>query len=204
LNEVRLSVIIPTPDGRDIGPLYESLKGQLEPGDEVLLVLDTTTNEPAEIIRQAHQETNFQLTTDEFWKACHVSPPWGHDNGHEQINVAMGWAQGTHLVFNDDDDTFTPGALAEIRKRTQELQEPAVQLYQFTSPRNGGVLWKSPSWPLGVGAIGGHCIVPPNVPEKLGRWSRAYEGDHTFIAETIEKWLPVQPVFQEFVIASAR
>jgi hypothetical protein len=52
--------------------------------------------------------------------------------------------------------------------------------------------------------VGGHCMVVPNVPEKLGQWTDRYEGDFDFIEDTLKRWEPLEPVWRQEVIVHAR
>lgn len=123
--------------------------------------------------------------------------------GHPQINFGMTKARGDYLVFQDDDDVFAPGALQYIRRAAKHLDPPRPLIFKFKIARAGGL-----TLPIGQeiaeNRIGGHCIVPPNVPEKLGKWTDRYAGDWDFIEETLRLWEPLKPVFRQEVITYAR
>jgi hypothetical protein len=36
--------------------------------------------------------------------------------------------------------------------------------------------------------IGGHCLVTPNLPGKIGKWTCDYTGDYEYVAETVENF----------------
>jgi hypothetical protein len=114
----------------------------------------------------------------------------------------MARASGTHLVFCDDDDVATPDALQAIRDTLADITEPKVLLFRFRS------FFKFIFWDqrglIAQGHVGGHCIVVPNVPEKLGHWAPHYEGDFTFIRETVDLWGEANVVWRENLIAWAR
>lgn len=187
----RLSIIVPTPDGDGLDALHASLAGQLAPGDELLIVGDTHGGE---------------LDAVEAWCNAHGATYLPYDAGHHcwghcQINHGMRHAQGDYLVFNDDDDTFAPGALAAIRRAIGHQVEPRVLLFKFFAGRLGRTLPER--YVVEESAIGGHCIVPPNDPARLGQWSCRYGGDFDFIQTTLAHW-PDGPAWFDDVIALAR
>lgn len=189
--EGRLSIIVPTPDGDGLDALHASLAGQLQPGDELLIVGDTHGGE---------------LDAVEAWCNAHGATYLPFDAGHHcwghcQINHGMRHAAGDYLVFNDDDDTFAPGALAAIRRAIGHQVEPRVLMFKFHAGRLGRTLPER--YVVEESAIGGHCIVPPNDPARLGRWGCRYGGDFDFIATTLAHW-PEGPAWFDDVIALAR
>ncbi|HET7637308.1 MAG TPA: hypothetical protein VFK47_01085, partial [Ktedonobacteraceae bacterium] len=53
--------------------------------------------------------------------------------------------------------------------------------------------------------VGGHCIVCPNIPGKVGSWTDRYQGDWDFIEETVRlHGGPAQIIWREELIAVAR
>lgn len=189
-----LSIIVPTPDGGRLERLRDSLDGQLRDGDEVIVVGDTF-----------HGDLSHVGSVIRTW------PGWRweeHDAGymgwgHPQINYGMTVARGDYLVFQDDDDIFAPGALQYIRRATRHLDPPRPVIFKFKPARFGNITLPVGT-DIGCGKIGGHCLVPPNDPARLGKWSDRYEGDWDFIEETLRLWEPVKPVFRPEVITFAR
>lgn len=189
--ECRLSIIVPTPDGEGLDALHASLAGQLAPGDELLIVGDTHGGE---------------LDAVEAWCNAHGATYLPYDAGHHcwghcQINHGMRHAAGDYLVFNDDDDTFAPGALAAIRRAIGHQVESRVLMFKFFAGRLGRTLPER--YVVEESAIGGHCIVPPNDPARLGQWGCRYGGDFDFIRSTLAHW-PGGPAWFDDVIALAR
>lgn len=123
--------------------------------------------------------------------------------GHPQINFGMEHAEGDYLLFQDDDDVYYPDALINVRRAVRH-SEPRPFLFKFRAQRAGGRTYWVEKGKVEMGWIGGHCMVVPNVPEKLGRWTDRYEGDFDFIRETLELWHPVEPVWRQEVIVDAR
>lgn len=183
-----LSVLIPTPGlGRPLGRCLQSVREQpLLPGDEVLVIGDTAEGPLPEVeatvasfgpqyryLEHAGQVHTFVGDTDY------------HSFGHEQLNHGISRARGDLLVFQDDDDIFTEGALAAIRGAATEHPGRPL-LFRFVS-RFRTLVWGAAKT-IAQEHIGGHCFVVPNKPEWLGEWGPHYQGDYTFIRETLDRW----------------
>jgi hypothetical protein len=188
---VTLSIIIPTPDGEHLARTLASIAGQpLAAGDEVWVIGDTHGRELPDV----------QTLVEDCGPAYHYLPcdAGRHAMGHPQINYGMQQAAGEFLVFQDDDDVFVPGAFDAIRRRSLERRP---HLFRFVAS-NGVVYWSR--WGLVQCAqIGGHCIVAPNDPQRLGSWTDRYEGDFDFIAETLAHY-PEEPVWCPEIISVQR
>ena len=187
----RLSIIVPTPDGGFLPALFDSVRPQLHKGDEMIVVGDTHSDPLREVREQVLSEGHRWMELD----------AGKHAWGHPQINAGMRNARGDYLVFIDDDDVFAPDALESIRRAVNGLEPPKPHLFRFHSDRNG-TLWREKV--IGVGAIGGHQFVVPNIPERLGEWSDRYEGDFDFIVSTLAKWPADSVIWREELIAHAR
>ena len=96
-------------------------------------------------------------------------------------------ATGTHLAFMDDDDVYTPGAIATMRNAAADV--PVI--FRMDDPLHG-VIWKEPE--IKWANVSTQMYVVPNVPEKLGSWTphmpglKCPGGDFTFIKETVENF----------------
>jgi glycosyltransferase involved in cell wall biosynthesis len=186
----RLSIIVPTHDGDGLDVLFESMADQLQPGDEVLVVGDTHDGPLPHI-------QNYVLK----WDHRYIEHDAGHHCwGHCQINEGMRHAQGDYLVFIDDDDCFPDGALDAIRQAAAEQVSPRPLMFQFYSRRHGRTL--PPRHEVKESAIGGHCMVTPNIPDRLGQWTCRYAGDYDWIVSTLALW-PDGPAWYDDVIACA-
>lgn len=189
----RLSIIIPTHDGDGLDRLFASLAPQLTNGDEVLIIGDT------------HDDPLTWLAA----KIEGIGPQYRflpHDAGHHcwghcQLNYGITQATGDYLVFNDDDDVFTPEALHIIRARIADFHIPRPLMFKFHCGRLGRVLPER--YEVVESAIGGHCLVAPNIPGKLGVWGENYGGDYLWIVSTLAHW-PTGPAWYDDVIADAR
>lgn len=194
MRSLNLSIIVPTPDGGNLPALADSLRKQLYPGDEVIVVGDTFHG-PLDAVRDwVLQQPQWRWVEHDAGRAA-----WGHP----QINYGMTVARGDYLLFQDDDDIYAPGALVNVHRAIRRAPL-APHLFRFKAARYGGQpIWQQKGV-VAVGMIGGHCIVTPNDPARTGRWTDRYEGDFDFIEETLRLWEPIAPVWREEVIVLAR
>lgn len=170
-----ISFLVPTAGRPEIECCLASIAPQLEPGDEVLVIGDTTDG----------PLPDSQAIVASFGPQFQWLEYSGHEHtwGHAQLNYGIACAQADYLCFNDDDDVWTPDAAATIR--TQAVAHPEkLLLFRFWSRFN------VPFWDqrglLAPNHVGGHCLVCPNDKNRLGRWGHFYQGDWTFIETTVE------------------
>lgn len=190
-----LSIVVPTPDGGNLPALAESLRKQLYPEDEVIVVGDTFHG-PLDSVREwVEQQPQWRYVEHDAGRAA-----WGHP----QINYGVTQARGDYILFQDDDDVYAGGAIANVHRAVRHLDPPRPLLFKFRAGRFGGRTFWVERGRVEVGMIGGHCIVVPNVPEKIGKWTDRYEGDFDFIEETLRLWEPLAPVWRQEVIVLAR
>lgn len=186
----RLSIIVPTADGEGLDTLFASLDGQLLPCDEVLIVGDTHDGPLFHVIEQV-RAADFTYIEHDAGHHC-----WGHC----QVNYGIGYATGDYLIFIDDDDCFPAGALDSVRRAIAAQSSPRPLMFRFWSERHGRTL--PPDHYVQESAIGGHAMVVPNIPDKLGRWGERYAGDYDWIVSTLAHW-PDGPAWFDDVIACA-
>lgn len=166
---------------------------QLSDEDEVLVVGDTTDGPLEET-----EKLVASFGPHARYLAC---PPTEHSWGHREINFGIANAKGQWLGFNDDDDVWTPGAIGVMRQAVSVSDRPI--LFRFLT-YHGFVVWTS-RLAFMQDQIGGHCIVCPNVPGKVGTWTDRYQGDWDFIEETVNRYGgPSQIIWREEVIALGR
>lgn len=119
--------------------------------------------------------------------------PWGNALRQEM----MGHARTDAMLFMDDDDFYTPGALDVIRTRYAETPK-RVHIFKMLYAENDFVLWTEPV--LRVGNVASQMIcVPTALHCPLGGWGDRYEGDFDFIHGTCQ--LLGEPIWHEEVIA---
>jgi hypothetical protein len=176
-----LTIISPT-QGRDTLARMLSSAGPLGPDDEWLIMVDAFELPPSELGRIAALAEPFGATVVGVDAGRHT---WGHD----QLNAGLERARaGNYIVFMDDDDVFSHGALSEVRaamRRDVADGGPRLHFWQFLTP------WRSilPVWPdLREAHVGGHCIVTPNLPGMVARFGPEYNGDYTYIRDTLALW----------------
>ena len=190
-----LSIIVPTPDGGRLDLLADSVRKRLYPGDELIVVGDTTDGPLPEVQAFVENQPQWRYIDGESTE---------HSWGHREINRGIQEARGDYLVFQDDDDIFASDAIVNIHRAIRRVDPPVPHLFRFRAARFGGKpIWQEEGR-VEEGWIGGHCIVTPNVPEKTGTWTDRYEGDFDFISETLRLWEPLKPIWRKEVIALAR
>lgn len=137
-----------------------------------------------------------------------------HCWGHCQINYALYYLAGRLTMapeitgwacFNDDDDVYTRTAFDTIHRALP--QDPSGPLFFQWQSYSGGRLppiAADGGFVVREGSIGGHSIVVPLVPGKLGTWGCRYEGDYDFIDSTLKLFPHWRPFLTPEVIAVAR
>lgn len=169
---VTFSIIVPTCGRPTLKRALDSAVGQLRAGDRVLVVGDG-------------RQTDAERTCADYTRSVrYLEGPQTSCFGNRQRQLGMLRAWADYLLFLDDDDVFTPGALATVRDAIR-LWPGRPMLFKFID-RNGLVLWLRPE--VLQGNVSTAQIVFPNRAEWLGEWGDRYEGDYDFIRSTLDKW----------------
>ena len=102
--------------------------------------------------------------------------------GYKQRDVGMRLANADYLLFLDDDDVFTSGAIQAIRGQING--NPFI----FRAWHNGHIIWTSRF--IEPGNVASGMFVLPNDPARLARWAddQSYPGDTTFMQRTMKFW----------------
>src|SRR5262245_51048996 len=134
---VSFSVIVPTCGRPSLAATLASLQGQLERGDEVLCIADGTQPEAERIWHRAGLPRRYRETAP--------TADWGAS----QRNQGLDLARGSHLLFMDDDDVYTPGALAVMRRAVEaDPETPHIFRMRFATAAwglpAGAVIWHTP------------------------------------------------------------
>lgn len=196
-----LSLIVPTQGRPTLERTLTSARDQMLDGDECWVVADSYEMAP-------DYYAAIRERVECFGPRFHFAglDAGAHQWGHPQIDYGLTLATGDYIVANDDDDRWCPGAFAAIREAATNSPRRLL-LFRFRSYIGGGfVFWHTPGmeW-VRQGHIGGHSLVMPNIPGKVGRrTSTRYEADFDQIVDAIEKHAPDEPVFCDFVIAEQR
>lgn len=167
------SFLVPTHrEDRPLRRCLDSVLPQMRPGDEVIVIGDTHDGDlpGVESLVSSYGFTYLALDTG------------FHDYGHSQLNLGLEHARGDYIHVNDDDDIWAPGAVG-IMRATAANYPGRPLLFRFLS-YVGLVYWHTRGL-FARNHIGGHCLVAPNLPDKVGRWSPEYSGDFDYLESTI-------------------
>ena len=188
-----ISIVVPTIGRPTLARMLASVD---EPGVEVIIVADTYNGDVEAELAHARMRCSgaeMRPRIDVRWADFDAGY---HAWGHPQRNEGMRLATAPWLMFSQDDNQLAPGALRFIRERIRLLPHLRPMLFQVDNWQ-AGVVWKRPV--LAEGNIDADCIVTPNVPDRLARWTDRFNGDFDFIMETCRRWFDV--AFVERVIA---
>jgi glycosyltransferase involved in cell wall biosynthesis len=123
------------------------------------------------------------------------------DYGMAARDAAMARAQGTHLLFMDDDDQFARGAFRTIR-RFADAHPGRIGVFRMRYD-NGLTLWTEPV--VRLGNVSTQMLCVPNSKDKLGSWRAgeiARHGDFEFLRATAT--LQGEPLFRPEIVAFVR
>lgn len=201
MTQPKLSIIVPTMGRPSIERCVLSYLPQMHPGDELIVVGDEIDGPliatPALLEKYAPLVRYVPTNHGE------------HSFGHREIGTGLDLARGDYILGNDDDDVATPNALVGIRAVISQLERPTPLLFKYRS-YHGPIYW-SEGGCLVEGQIGGHCLVTPNLPGRVGRYTDRYAGDYDMIMDTLSRWgTPEDPqglnsaLWADFMIAVAR
>lgn len=170
-----ISFIVPTHrEDRPLKRCLDSIAPQLRRRDEVIVCGDVLDG----------RLPGVEWLVKEYGHQFHYVSFRGaeHTYGHEQINHALTKATGDYISINDDDDVWAPNA-AELIRKAADIWPGKPFLFRFRS-YVGVTFWQQAGW-FERNHIGGHCLVAPNVPEKLGCWAPEYSGDFDWLESTL-------------------
>jgi hypothetical protein len=110
-------------------------------------------------------------------------------------------AAGTHLLFMDDDDEYTKGALATIRRFADD-NPGRIGIFRMKHP-TGPMHWRDPE--LRHANVSTQLFCVPNIRGKLAEWKHVgrRHGDFRFISFTAA-YLGSEPIFVDAVTVLAR
>jgi glycosyltransferase involved in cell wall biosynthesis len=127
-----------------------------------------------------------------------------HDWGAAARNSAIERARGSHLIFIDDDDEYTPDALCTMRdfasRHPDRIGIFRMRWEFWNHGTYGRVLWQEPK--VEMNNVSTQMFLVPNVSGKVGRWDAEYGHDYRFIAETVA--LQDDPIFCDSIVARIR
>jgi glycosyltransferase involved in cell wall biosynthesis len=164
------SIITPTIGRESLNVSLDSALPQLQEGDEILVIGDGPQPRAKEICES--KKSPF-IT---YWEV-----PFTRNYGNPGRNDAIAKAKGSHLFFVDDDDAVLPDAIKAMRKVADEYPNRPL-LFKMHHP-HVGILYRTER--IVCGNLSGQMFVPPNVKERLGRWSGKYAADFDFVSSTL-------------------
>lgn len=182
MSEPSISVIVPTVGRVSLAATLDALTPQLGERDEVLVVGDG----PQPLARILAQGRGLRY--------MHTAPSRSWGNAQRDYGIAR--ARGDYVAFCDDDDIFTPDALAHIRTSAQGIP----MLYRMQHPT--GLLWREPV--LRHANVGTPMFVAPR-DGRLATWADSpdqYAADFWFISHTLRNHGNV--VWKDKVICQCR
>lgn len=193
-----ISFVVPTHrEDRPLPRCLMSIAPQLLPGDEVLVVGDTTDGPLPNV------QKTCEIFAERGYNVRYLSySPGHHDFGHSQVNHGFEHATGDLLQINDDDDIWSRDAAQYIRDAAIEYPGRPL-LFRFVS-MVGTIFWEAPGL-LARNHIGGHCLVQPNVPGMIGTMAPEYSGDFDMVERCVNAYGgPDSAVWIDKILCHAR
>lgn len=176
---MRISFIVPTIGRPTLRDLISTLRAEIGPEDEVLVVGDGS------------QPIARGIMSLPDWR-FHYFEHSGHTVGNAQRDFAIKRATGDFLMFADDDDNYIPGVIRSAVHPA--LADGPVRPHMFRCA--GGPDGRT----LGITFVMGPQFVPPNIPDKLAKWDQPGEDahicDYHFIKNTLA-FYPEGPVYND-------
>jgi glycosyltransferase involved in cell wall biosynthesis len=165
-------VIVTTTGRATLPATLASIKSQrLIEGDEILLVHD---GEPGAATVATWDEANLPGQMVVLATGPH------NDWGAAARTAGQSMATGTHILWQDDDDWYLPGAFDVIRREIVTATDE-ILLFRLVYP-DGRVLWKDAE--IVRKNVSTQMYVVPRTT-RLGTWSPQYWGDFDFLQSTV-------------------
>ena len=185
--EVKLSVIVPTCGRATLKNTIMSILPQMQGGDQLIVVHDGPGKPWLE---SPLEHLIFDHTAEKT-----------SNNGASQRDKGMELAKGTHLMFCDDDDIFTPDALAAARDAIGRHPNDML-IFQMEYGLDGHKLWSVPLYELCN--VGTPMFVVPNL-RLLPSWTGWQANIHDYLwGKAVQDQLGMTPIFVGKVISIIR
>lgn len=168
-----VTIIIPSVGRDTLAAAVESVYYQVLDTDRIIVVFDRSKISDLTVGDCAR----LRLDLVDDWVFVDPHPAYGRGGAQRLAGIRM--AETTHIAFLDDDDVFTPDALAAIRAHAHPYFPTVFRMDHHTL----GTIWQEQK--LCYGNVGMPQIVVPNDPDKMGSWEpwTGTEGcDFTFFA----------------------
>lgn len=171
MKEPTLGIMISTHGDRRLARTLHSIATQkLIPGDDIVVVGDGPQPWAKKLVESFGPPFRYIYTKK--------TGDWGHT----QMNAAIEHVRGDYITGQDHDDIYLPRAFQCIREAA--IISPNKPLLVRLKTPELGILWCELLKP----PLDGHCLVIPNVKNKIGRFDGAYDGDQRYINGTLEAW----------------
>lgn len=185
MGTVRLSVIVPTCGRPTLKNTILSIAPQLQDGDELIMIHDG----PQDGWPEAPRGPKFRFVR------THEKTS---NNGASQRDRGMELAEGTHLMFCDDDDIFVPDALAAAREAIAKYPNNLL-IFRMQYGHSEMTLWRHPAYELCN--VGTPMLVVPN-SRLLPSWAGLQENIHDYLwGKAVQDERGLQPIFIDKVIS---
>lgn len=206
--EIRLSIVVPTCGRPTLERTLMSIDWQLHVGDEAIVVGDGDQPGAREVFER------FGGPADRPDSKCwqYGETPATRCWGNAQRDRGIELAQGTHLLFIDDDDAYQPDALDRVREAVSQSGYETAHIFRmrfgpghpagWTTPPT--IVWTEPV--MRAQNLGTPMVVLPNRPELLPSWTDGDAGDvysdFLFLRRAVPRF--GTPVWHEACIAIIR
>lgn len=190
-----ISFLVPTHrEDRPLKRCLDSIDSQLGDLDSVLVIGDVFDGPLPSVERlvKSYGEKYYYLEHN----AGH------HCWGHCALNYGLSKAPGDVIHISDDDDIWTPGSVDIMRSAATENPGKPI-LFRFLS-YHGIVFWANRG-EFAYERVGGHCLLAPNIPGKIGTWGEHYQGDWSYVESAVNLLGgPEQIVWRDELVVVAR
>ena len=179
-----ISIVLPT-IGRDgLWPALDHIVGAgLTSKDEIICMVDG-----------GNQPEVTDAILEKFRNTPYIVRPFmmsgqGGDYGHPGRNRGMYLANKDLVMFTQDDQFLVPGALTVIKEVLGALTDWDTTGHMFQVVPRAGNLCFFTTGETRCGHIDADCVVlPVKRRTEFGVWKPGYNGDHSFITETMQKF----------------
>jgi glycosyltransferase involved in cell wall biosynthesis len=193
MGDIRLSIVVPTCGRATLKNTILSILPQMHAGDELIVVHDG----PGEFWPDVVLTEIRDGATLSFARTGEKTA----NNGASQRDKGMELAKGTHLMFCDDDDIFTPDALAAARERIERTPENML-IFRMQYGLDDHKLWTVPLYELCN--VGTPMFVVPNL-RLLPSWTGWQANIHDFLwGKAVQEETGLKAIFIDKVISIIR
>lgn len=179
-----ISMVLPTVGRTHLfNTLISAREAGLGEGDELIVVMDG----PFEPTRHVPV-----FSAMEDWPGdllvVHLKEGEGGNYGHPGRTYGQSRATRDLVMFTQDDQRFTPGAIQRVRQAVSETPRWHRKAHIFPVVPRAGNIVPQRDGDLELGHIDADCVVLPTKQRRLfGEWDPkrlGYNGDHAFIERT--------------------